>query len=117
MSKIIKNTHISGEAGVLKFADYCNRHMPYIIFREVVKNDFGVDGEIELTHIDADRKTEPLGEIMKVQIKTVGSDNSYIRNEKSNSFEFYPRKEDIEYWEKYKKKWPRGSSCNLRSAC
>lgn len=38
-----------------------------------------------------------------VQIKSVSSDNSYIRNEKTNSFEFYPRKEDIQYWEKYKK--------------
>jgi len=102
MSKIIRNTHISGEAGVLKFAEYCNRHVSYIIFREVVKNDFGVDGEIELTRINEERKTEPLGEIMKVQIKTVASDNSYIRNEMPNSFEFYPRKEDIEYWEKYK---------------
>lgn len=103
MGKQIRNTHISGEAGVIRFADYCNRHQPYILFREVVKSDFGIDGEIELTRVNEDRKIEPLGEIMKVQIKTAVSDKSYIRNESNTSFEFYPRKEDIEYWEKYKK--------------
>lgn len=102
MSKTILNTHIRGEAGVIKFANYCNNHQPYIIFREVLKSDFGIDGEIELTRVNEDRKTEPLGEILKVQIKTNGTDNSYIRNDKPSSFEFYPRKEDIEYWEKYK---------------
>ena len=103
MSKQIQNTHISGEFGVIQFAKYCNQHNPYIIFREISKSDFGIDGEVELTRVNEDRKTEPLGEIMKVQIKTVSSDNSYIRNERATTFEFYPRKEDIEYWEKYKK--------------
>src|SRR5690349_6191761 len=103
MGKQIRNTHISGEAGVIKFAEYCNRHQPYILFREVLKSDFGIDGEIELTRVNEDRKIEPLGEIMKVQIKTTGSDSSYIRNEKETTFEFYPRKDDVEYWEKYKK--------------
>jgi len=102
MSKIVLNSHIRGEAGVLKFAEYCNKHQPYILFREVLKSDFGIDGEIELTRINEDRKIEPLGEILKVQIKTNGTDNSYIRNEKASSFEFYPRPEDITYWEKYK---------------
>jgi hypothetical protein len=49
MGKIVRNTHISGEAGVIKFAEFCNRHKPYIFFREVLKSDFGIDGEIELT--------------------------------------------------------------------
>jgi hypothetical protein len=52
MAKEIKNTHISGEAGVIAFASCCNKHQPCIVFREVVKNDFGVDGEIELTRKD-----------------------------------------------------------------
>ncbi len=102
MSKIVLNTHIRGEAGVIKFASYCNNHQPYIIFREVLKSDFGIDGEIELTRVNEDRKIEPVGESLKVQIKTSGTDNSYIRNDKPLSFEFFPRKEDIEYWEKYK---------------
>lgn len=103
MGKVVQNTHISGEAGVIKFAEFCNKHKPYIFFREVLKSDFGIDGEIELTRTNEENKIEPLGEIMKVQIKTVSSDNSYIRNEKTLSFEFYPRKDDIEYWEKYRK--------------
>jgi hypothetical protein len=103
VSKTIRNTHISGEAGVIKFAEYCNQHVPYILFREVVKNDFGIDGEVELTRTNEERKIEPTGEIIKVQIKTVGSDNSYIRNEKDSQFEFHARKEDIEYWDKYRK--------------
>lgn len=103
MSKIVLQTHIRGEAGVIKFAEYCNKHNPYIIFREVVKNDFGVDGEIELTRVNEERKIEPMGEILKVQIKTNGTDNSYMRNDQSGSFEFYPRPEDVEYWERYKK--------------
>ncbi|HET7116949.1 MAG TPA: DUF4365 domain-containing protein [Hanamia sp.] len=103
MGKILRNTHISGEAGVLKFAEFCNRHKPYIFFREVLKSDFGIDGEIELTRTNEQNKIEPLGEIIKVQIKTVSSENSYIRNEKNSTFEFYPRKDDIEYWDKYKK--------------
>lgn len=103
MGKIVRNTHISGEAGVIKFADYCNQHKPYIFFREVLKSDFGIDGEIELTRTNEENKIEPLAEIMKIQIKTVGSDLSYIRNEKTSTFEFYPRKDDIAYWEKYKK--------------
>lgn len=103
MGKTVRQTHITGEAGVIKFAAYCNQHKPYIFFREVLKSDFGIDGEIELTRVNEDRKIEPLGEVMKVQIKTVNSDSSYIRNERSESFEFFPRKEDVEYWEKYKK--------------
>jgi hypothetical protein len=103
MGKIVRNTHISGEAGVIKFAEFCNRHKPYIFFREVLKSDFGIDGEIELTRTNEENKIEPLGEIIKVQIKTVSSDNSYIRNEKTLSFEFYPRKDDIEYWDRYRK--------------
>ena len=103
MGKIVRDSHITGEAGVLKFAEFCNQHKPYIFFREVLKSDFGIDGEIELTRTNDEKKIEPLGEIIKVQIKSVSSDSSYIRNEKPSTFEFYPRNDDIEYWEKYKK--------------
>lgn len=102
MGKTVRQTHITGEFGVIRFSEYCNRHKPYIIFREVVKNDFGIDGEIELTRTNEYSKIEPTGEILKVQIKTVGSDNSYIKNEKDDQFEFHPRIEDLDYWSKYK---------------
>jgi len=58
------------------FADYCNRHQPYIIWREETKNDFGVDGEVELTEITIDGKTKPTSQILKVQVKSTQHDNS-----------------------------------------
>lgn len=103
MSKTVRDTHITGENGVLTFAKYCNQHKPYIFFREVLKNDFGIDAEIELTRTNEDKKIEPTGEIIKVQIKSVNSDKSYIKNERESQFEFIPRKDDIDYWEKYTK--------------
>lgn len=102
MGKTVKDTHITGEFGVIHFSEYCNRHKPYIIFREVLKSDFGIDGEIELTRTNEDNKIEPTGEILKVQIKTAGTNNSYIKNEGPRRFEFHPRKEDLDYWGKYK---------------
>ncbi len=103
MGKTIRNTHIIGEAGVIAFAKYCNAHKPYIIFRETTKSDFGIDGEIELSHTNSDGKKEPSAEIIKVQIKSTESENSYIRNDSGSQFEFFPAKDDIEYWSKYKK--------------
>lgn len=103
MTKIVRTTHIIGERGVNAFADYCNRHKPYIIFREVTKNDFGIDAEVELTAVNEDGKIEPTGEILKVQIKSTEQDASYIRNEKSDRFSFYASQDDIEYWKKYRK--------------
>jgi len=103
MNKQVTKAHIAGEAGVIQFAKYCNTHKPYIIWRETAKNDFGIDGEVELTRINEERKIEPTSEIIKIQIKTNSSDKSYIRNETTYSFDFYPRKEDVEYWAQYKK--------------
>ncbi|OJW74270.1 DUF4365 domain-containing protein [Spirosoma sp. 48-14] len=76
MSKTVLSSHIIGERGVNAFADYCNRHQPYIIWREETKNDFGVDGEVELTEITIDGKTKPTSQILKVQVKSTQHDNS-----------------------------------------
>jgi Domain of unknown function (DUF4365) len=103
MAKVVRDTHITGEAGVIAFAKYCNEHRPYIIFREITKNDFGIDGEIELTRTNQEGKREPTAEVLRIQIKTTNSDNSYIKNETDTSFEFFPEKDDIEYWSKYKR--------------
>jgi hypothetical protein len=51
--------HIIGERGVVEFARYCNRHTPYIIFRETTKSDFGIDGEVELVVKNADGQLQP----------------------------------------------------------
>ncbi len=103
MAKIVKDSHTVGEAGVLLFNQYCNKHKPYIIFREVTKHDFGIDGEIEMTLVNSEGKTEATGEITKIQIKSVNSDNSYIRNESKTKFDFYADKDDIDYWQSHKK--------------
>lgn len=102
MGKIVRDTHITGERGVIKFSEYCNQHKPYIIFREVLKHDFGIDGEVEIVQTSEDGKKIATGEILKVQIKSTNSDQGYIKNETETSFEFFAKKDDIEYWSKYK---------------
>ncbi|MNU46053.1 hypothetical protein D3C71_349070 [compost metagenome] len=103
MGKIVRDSHRVGEAGVLLFHQYCNDHKPFIIFREVTKHDFGIDGELEITQKNEQSKIEATGEILKVQIKTVNSANSYMRNEKENSFDFYADSDDLDYWLKHQK--------------
>lgn len=103
MGKIVKESHQVGEKGVILFNSYCNQHSPFIIFREVTKHDFGIDGEVELTRKNSDGKTEAVGEILKIQIKSVNSDNSYIKNENDDSFTYYASVDDIDYWVKHHK--------------
>lgn len=102
MSKIVRPSHIIGERGVNVFADYCNRHQPYIIWREETKNDFGIDGEVELTEVNEDGKIKPTSQTLKVQIKSTQSSASYIQQETDESFSFFPREEDLEYWKSYR---------------
>ncbi|MEM9673990.1 MAG: DUF4365 domain-containing protein, partial [Bacteroidota bacterium] len=96
--KNINDRHVIGERGVIQFHNYCNRHTPYIMFRELVQNDFGIDGEVEIAKVDENGKRFATGEILKVQIKSTESDNSYIRSETENSFKYYASRQDIEYW-------------------
>ncbi len=103
MVKIVKDSHATGEQGVVLFSQYCAEHKPMILFKEVLKHDFGIDGELELTRKTQDGKVEACAEILKVQIKSVNSDNSYIQNESKNSFDYYATKDDLDYWLKYEK--------------
>ncbi len=100
MSKTIQDSHIIAERGVNAFADYCNRHNPYMLWRPENINDFGIDGEVELAAKNANGKTEPTGEIIKIQIKATET-GSYIKNESDTSFDFHARPEDIDYWNKH----------------
>ena len=104
MSKIIRDTHVTGMRGVNLFEHYCLQHKPVIIFRETLKSDFGIDGEIEMTEFNEEKKKKvlPTGEIIKIQIKTDGTGHSYIKNERQTQFEYYASEDDIEYWSKYK---------------
>lgn len=100
MSKTIQESHIIAERGVNAFADYCNRHTPYMLWRPENINDFGIDAEVELAAKNSNGKTEPTGEIIKIQIKATET-GSYIKNEKEKSFDFHARPEDVEYWNKH----------------
>lgn len=102
MSKTVLPSHVIGERGVNAFSDYCNRHQPYIIWREETKNDFGVDGEVELTEVTPDGKTKPTSQILKVQIKSTQHDNSYMTRETPESFFFNASEADMEYWKNYR---------------
>jgi hypothetical protein len=100
MSKTIQESHIIAERGVNAFADYCNRHNPYMLWRPENINDFGIDGEVELAAKNSNGKVEPTGEIIKIQIKATET-GSYIKNETEKSFDFHARPEDIDYWNKH----------------
>ena len=102
MPKTIRDTHVTGMKGVNLFERYCLNHKPIILFRETLKSDFGIDGEVEMTEVNEEKKVEPTGEILKVQIKTDGTGKSYIRNSTSSQFEYYASKNDLDYWTKYK---------------
>jgi hypothetical protein len=100
MAKIVNDTHIIGERGVIRFHDYCNSHYPYICFREVLRNDFGIDGEVELVRVNEEGKKEMTGELLKVQIKS-SSGSGYLKKRTDGTFFFNAKKQDLEYWSKY----------------
>lgn len=100
MAKIVNDAHIIGERGVIRFHDYCNSHFPYICFREVLRNDFGIDGEVELVKINDEGKKEMTGELLKIQIKS-SFGTGYIKKRKDGTFSFSAKKVDLEYWSKY----------------
>lgn len=66
------------------------------IFREISKDDFGIDGEIEVVVPKADGKGyETTGGIIKVQAK---SGKSYIRHNSNTEFKVSVDKNDLEFW-------------------
>lgn len=66
------------------------------IYREGTKDDFGIDGEIEILKPD-ESADEPriTGKIIKFQAK---SGASYLHKNKDNENIFYADKSDLEYW-------------------
>lgn len=100
MSKYISEQHITGELGVNQFHNYCLRHKPFIIFRQENVSDFGIDGEVELSAHNIEKKLYATGEIIKVQIKSTAK-GSYIHKETEESFEFHATQDDIDYWNRH----------------
>jgi hypothetical protein len=66
------------------------------IFREITKDDFGLDGEIEVLRQKGDGKGyETTGGIIKVQAK---SGESYVREDTDSTFSTPVEKTDLETW-------------------
>jgi hypothetical protein len=61
-----------------------------LIWRDLLQEDVGVDGTIEIAVGDF-----PSGKLVGVQVK---SGRSYIRRETEETFRFYPRADDLTYW-------------------
>lgn len=101
MSKYVSKSQVIGEKGVAAFYNYCARHSPFIIFREESKNDFGIDGEVEFTYTDENKRIVASGEIIKIQIKSTET-GSYIHNETDSTFDFKASSNDIDYWNNHK---------------
>lgn len=71
-------------------------HEMKCLFREISKDDFGIDGEIEVVVPKAGGKGfETTGGFIKVQAK---SGSSFVKNDSTDSFTTPVKKEDLEYW-------------------
>ena len=94
MGKIVAPSKFSEWEGLDKISEIV--HKMHCIYREISKDDFGIDGEIEVVKEKDDNSGyETTGGIIKVQSK---SGRSYIRQDNELSFVTAVRKEDLELW-------------------
>ncbi len=71
-------------------------HEMHCIFRELAKDDFGIDGEIEVVVPKPDGNGfETTGGIIKVQAK---SGKSYIKQDSQTGFKTPVERNDLEFW-------------------
>ncbi len=71
-------------------------HEMNCIFREISKDDVGIDEEIEIVRSkEGAEGYETTGGILKVQAK---SGTSYVRGDSADSFYTPVKKDDLEYW-------------------
>nr|WP_246438783.1 DUF4365 domain-containing protein [Novosphingobium piscinae] len=87
VKKRVRNAR-QGRAGVIAVEQACNRLD--LIWRNLLEEDVGVDGTIEVALGEF-----PTGKLVGAQIK---SGMSYVRSETATSFRFYPGKDDLAYW-------------------
>jgi len=93
MSKTIQNSKFVEQAGLDRISQEV-RNMGHL-WREITKDDYGIDGEIELLKAKPSGDgREVSGKIIKVQAK---AGNSYITRDKSKSFSVKSRKEDFHF--------------------
>jgi len=73
-------------------------HEMHCLWRELNKDDIGIDGEIEVLEPKSDGKGAlPTNKIIKVQAK---SGKSYIKYDSPDAFQVPVDKDDLEYWAK-----------------
>src|SRR5262245_34297106 len=94
MSKTVPSTKFTEWKGLDRITEVV--HRMNCIFRETSKDDFGLDGEIEVVTPKSDGKGfETAGGIVKVQAKAGAS---YVVGDEGATFSTPVEKADLEYW-------------------
>ncbi|MCQ3935711.1 MAG: hypothetical protein DPW18_01565 [Chloroflexi bacterium] len=96
MPKIVRNSKFQELKGLdrIQFAV----HEMKCLWRELNKDDIGIDGEIEILQPKPDGKGAiPTNKIIKVQAK---SGKSYVKYDTADGFQVPVDKDDLEYWAK-----------------
>lgn len=88
MPKKRSSSATAEKAGLLAVEKACNDHD--LIWRDLLQEDVGVDGTIEVCLGDF-----PTGKIVGAQVK---SGMSYVNGDRPDQFKFYARAADLEYW-------------------
>ena len=95
MGKTVASSKFSEWKGIDRINEAV--HKMHCIFREISKDDFGIDGEIEVVvrKEDEEEAYETTGGIIKLQSK---SGNSYIKHDSDTGFYVYVKQQDLELW-------------------
>ena len=94
MSKTIPQSKIQEWQAVDRITSVV--HSMNCIFREITKDDVGIDGDIEIGVPKPDGKGfETTGKIVKVQAK---SGMSYVKKDTAEGFQTQVEKKDLELW-------------------
>lgn len=83
-------SHMIGLIAVSKFAEFCMKQNPFIIWRENSGIDYGYDGEIEFT-TEVNDQYIPSGTIQKVEIKSVSDFTKKPVHLSINQLEYYSK--------------------------
>lgn len=94
MPKKIEPSKLMEWAGLDRIQTIVHSQLKHI-FREISKDDLGIDGEIELLKEKENGGFETTGQFIKVQAKAGAS---YIGKEDKTTFEVKVSRADLEYW-------------------
>ena len=94
MGKTVASSKLSEWKGIDRITEAV--HDMNCIFREISKDDFGIDGEIEVViPKENEEGFKTTGGIIKLQSK---SGDSYIKHDSKTDFYVYVKQQDIELW-------------------